>query len=199
MTFKVKDHYFNKAKQEAYLARSVYKLQEIDEKYLLTKNVKSAVDLGSYPGSWTQYLDKKLPEDAPIYSIDLTEPHPILETMERVHVRQMDVFELSKPEDLGASHKFDLVVSDMAPKTMGVKMVDQARSLELVEKVFNLLPIVLASGGHCVAKVFESQDARDFLQTQRKFFEKLTSFKPKSTRSISKEFFIIGMGFKNYD
>ena len=99
-------------------------------------------------------------------------------------------------EELGTDRAFDVVVSDMAPNTTGIKSVDQARSLNLVEMVFFHLPKLLREGGNFVIKVFDSNDAQTFLKQQRSMFKEFSYLKPKSTRSVSKEFFVIGKGFK---
>jgi 23S rRNA (uridine2552-2'-O)-methyltransferase len=84
----------------------------------------------------------------------------------------------------------------MAPSTTGIKSLDQDRSLNLVESVFGLLPKFLNTGGHFVIKVFDSQHAQDYLKTQKVLFQEFHYLKPKSTRSVSKEFFVIGKNFK---
>jgi 23S rRNA (uridine2552-2'-O)-methyltransferase len=99
-------------------------------------------------------------------------------------------------EDLGVEEPFNVVVSDMAPNTTGIKSVDQARSVELVEMVFHLLPKYLLKGGHLVVKVFDSNDAQVFLKSSRNLFDEFYKLKPKSTRSTSKEFFVIGKGYR---
>jgi len=105
---------------------------------------------------------------------------------------EMDAFTVTKPEDLGGDGFFDVVLSDMAPNTTGIRSVDQDRSLALVEKVFEILPVFLKENGNLVIKVFDSQGAQDYLKSQKHLFEKLNFLKPKSTRSVSKEFFVIG-------
>jgi len=89
-----------------------------------------------------------------------------------------------------------VVISDMAPATTGIKSVDQQRSLELVEMLFEKLPVLLTPRGHFVAKIFESQFAQEFLKSKKNIFEELKFFRPKSTRSESKEYFVIGKFFK---
>jgi 23S rRNA (uridine2552-2'-O)-methyltransferase len=84
----------------------------------------------------------------------------------------------------------------MAPDTTGIKSVDQIRSLDLVEKVFKILPLFLKKGGNFVIKVFEGHEAQVFLKSNKNLFNELKYFRPKSTRSVSKEFFVIGKGFE---
>lgn len=196
MSFKVKDHYYNKAKKENYLARSIYKLEEIDKKYKVIKKGDRVLDLGYYPGSWIQYISKAVGDNGHVVGLDIQEVNPKLTGIKNVKVYQQDIFDINNLNEINESLPFDTVTSDMAPKTTGVKTVDQARSLELVEKVFYILPLFLKQGGNFVMKVFESQDAQDFFKEERKRFEKFSFLRPKSTRSVSKEYFVIGEKFK---
>ena len=194
--FKVKDHYFNKAKSENYLARSIYKLEEIDQKYKVLKPGNLVVDLGYYPGSWIQYTSKIIGEKGKVVGIDIQEVNKKLTGIPNVRVFQKDIFNINDLAQLDVSEAFDVVLSDMAPSTTGIKTVDQARSLNLVESVFGLLPKFLKPGGNFVIKVFDSQEAQNYLKEQKKLFNEFHYLKPKSTRSISKEFFVIGKNFK---
>ncbi len=197
MGFKVKDHYFKKAKKENYFARSIYKLEEIDQKYSVISKKDKVLDLGYHPGSWTQYAAKKIGKDGLVVGIDIKEVNTKLEALSNVRVYEKDINDVQNLEELGVSEKFDVIISDMAPNTTGIKSVDQARSLQLVEMVFYHLPNFLKENGNFVIKVFDSHDAQVFLKTQKNVFNKYFFLKPKSTRSVSKEFFVIGVGFKN--
>ena len=196
MSFNPKDHYYHKAKKENFLARSIYKLQEIDQKYKIINKGDKIVDFGYFPGSWIQYSSSKVGPDGLVVGIDIQAVSGKLSTLENVTVFERDIFSVEDVKDLGLSDKVDVVVSDMAPNTMGVQSVDQARSLELVEKVFEILPTFLRINGNMVIKVFDGNDAQVFLKTIKRQFEKTYKLKPKSTRKISKEFFFIGVGFK---
>lgn len=196
MPFKVKDHYFKKAKQENFLARSIYKLEEIDQKYKVLKKNDIVLDFGYYPGSWIQYTSQKVLPNGKVVGIDIQPVNEKLKAIENVTVFQKDVNELKSLSELGVDDLFDAVVSDMAPSTTGIKSVDQDRSLNLVEMVFYHLPSLLKIKGNFVIKVFDSNQAQVYLKEQRKRFESFHYLKPKSTRSVSKEFFAIGIGFK---
>jgi 23S rRNA (uridine2552-2'-O)-methyltransferase len=197
MGFKVKDHYFNKAKKDNFLARSVYKLEEIDNKYKIINKGDTVLDLGYHPGSWMQYTSRKIGDEGKVVGIDIRDINPQIEVLKNATVFQKDINDVQSIEELGVSEKFDAVVSDMAPNTTGIKSVDQMRSLQLVEMVFYHLPNFLNNGGNFVIKVFDSHDAQMFLKAQRKLFKTYNFLKPKSTRSVSKEFFVIGTGFIN--
>lgn len=194
--FKVKDFYFNKAKQENYLARSIYKLEEIDQKYKVLRPGMVVVDLGYYPGSWIQYTSKAIGENGRVVGIDIQEVNKKLSHLKNVRVYQKDIFDIHDLSQLEVADAFDCVLSDMAPSTTGIKSVDQDRSLNLVESVFGLLPRFLKPGGNFVIKVFDSQNAQNYLKEQKKLFNEFHYLKPKSTRSVSKEFFVIGKQFR---
>ena len=197
MSFKVKDHYYNKAKKDKFLARSVYKLEEIDKKNKIIAKDDCVLDLGYYPGSWIQYTSNKVGEKGIVIGIDIQPVNKKLSSLKNVTLFEKDIFEINTLEDLGFENPFDVVLSDMAPKTTGMKSVDQDRSLALVENVFESLPLFLRKGGNFIIKVFDSQDAQSFLKSKKDLFKSFTFLKPKSTRSVSKEFFVIGKDFKN--
>jgi 23S rRNA (uridine2552-2'-O)-methyltransferase len=196
MTFNVKDHYFHKAKKENFLARSVYKLEEIDQRFKVLKSGDAVLDLGYHPGSWVQYSSKKVGMKGLVVGVDLREVNTKLNGTQNVSLLQMDAFGINDPSAVGAHQPFDVVLSDMAPNTTGIKSVDQIRSLDLVEKVFSLLPSCLRPGGNVVVKVFDGPGAHDFVKSQKPRFAELEMLRPKSTRSVSKEFFVIAKGFK---
>ena len=193
--FKVKDHYYQKAKNENYLARSIYKLEEIDQRFKLIKPGSLVLDLGYYPGSWVQYTVPKVGPQGRVVGIDIQPINKKLQ-FENLTLFQKDIFDVKGPEDLASDRHFDVVLSDMAPSTTGIKSTDQIRSLNLVESVFGLLPVTLRPGGNFVIKVFESNDAQVFLKAQKNRFNEFHYLRPKSTRSVSKEFFVIGKSFK---
>lgn len=194
--FKVKDHYFNKAKSENFLARSIYKLEEIDEKYKILKPGMQVVDFGYHPGSWIQYTSRVIGDNGMVVGIDVREVNKKLSGVKNVRVYQKDIFDIQDLKQLEVEGQFDAVLSDMAPNTTGIKSLDQDRSLNLVESVFGLLPKFLKPGGNFVIKVFDSQNAQNYLKAQKNLFNEFHYLKPKSTRSVSKEFFVIGKNFK---
>ncbi len=196
MSFKVKDHYYQKAKEQNYLARSIFKLEEIDKKYKVIRPHHKIIDFGYFPGSWVQYCAEKINEHGLVVGIDIQPVNQKIEHLERVNLFEKDAFDVEDLTELGVDKPFDVFLSDMAPKTTGIKSVDQIGSLNLVEKVFYLLPKFLKPGGNLVIKVFESNDCQVFLKEQRKNFQEWNYLRPKSTRSVSKEFFVIGKGFK---
>ena len=154
------------------------------------------VDFGYYPGSWIQYTSKVIGDEGRVVGIDIQEVNKKLTGVKNVRIYQKDIFDISDLSQLEVEGQFDVVLSDMAPSTTGIQSVDQIRSLNLVESVFGLLPIFLKPGGNFVIKVFDSQNAQNYLKEQKKLFSEFNYLKPKSTRSVSKEFFVIGKNFK---
>jgi len=193
---KVQDHYFKRAKQENYPARSVYKLQEMDKSFQLLRPGQTVLDLGATPGSWTLYAAKKVGPSGRVIAVDLNPtatPFP-----ENVTFLVADALDPG-PEFsalLASVKPVDLVISDMAPKTTGQRITDQARSLELVEQALALAGTCLIHGGHFVAKIFQGPDVKAFTDSMRGSFEKVKTAKPKSSRSESFEQFIVGLGFR---
>lgn len=194
--FKVKDHFFHKAKKENFLARSVYKLEEIDGRFGIIEKGDQVIDLGYHPGSWIQYTAEKVGKNGIVVGADIKEINNKLLNLPNVRLFQKDVFTIEAMSELGVSEQFNVVLSDMAPNTTGIQSVDQIRSLNLVEMVFSLLPRFLKPGGNLVIKVFESNDAQLFLKGQKKYFQDFHNLRPKSVRSVSKEYFVIGKNFR---
>lgn len=196
MSFKVKDHYFKKAKKENFVARSVYKLEEVDKKYQVLRKGDTVVDFGYHPGSWIQYASRKVSDEGKVRGIDIKPVNNKISNLKNVKLFEKSIFDVNVLEDLDVDQLFDVVLSDMAPNTTGIKSVDQDRSLLLVEEVFRVLPEFLRIGGSLVIKVFDSHQAQVFLKENKKVFKQFNLLKPKSTRSVSKEFFAIGKGYK---
>ncbi len=196
---KYQDHYFKRAKKDNYAARSVYKLQEIDKRFKIFRQGQTVIDLGAAPGSWTQWVAKKVGPKGRVLGVDLQSTET--EFAENVIFMQQDVFSDS-PELLATMEPllpFDLVISDMAPKTTGVKFADQANSLELCEKAFEIAARHLKKGGHFVVKNFEGPDTKAYIDSLRPYFNSVKVFKPKSSRAESKEIFVVGLGFKGVE
>ncbi|WP_319765130.1 RlmE family RNA methyltransferase [Maridesulfovibrio sp.] len=191
-----RDHYFKRAKKDNYPARSVYKLQEIDKRFKLFEKGQNVMDLGAAPGSWTLFAAKKVGEKGRVLGVDIQSTDTVFP--ENATFLQADVF-VDSPELLAAMDKqlpYDLIISDMAPKTTGVKFTDQANSLELCERARDILPTRLKKGGHFIVKIFEGPDVKEYSDSLRQMFSKVKSFKPKSSRQESKEIFIVGLGFR---
>jgi 23S rRNA (uridine2552-2'-O)-methyltransferase len=196
MTYNPRDHYFRKAKQENFAARSVFKLEEIDQKYKIFRNVKTVLDLGASPGSWSQYASKVVGDKGQVLGVDLS---PVTVSLKNAVFIQADLRDLNL-EDIFKQHgfnpPFDIVMSDMAPKTTGIRMTDQARSMELCELALDVARRFLKKDGHFVCKLFHSDDFGKLRDEMKKVFAKVEAVKPDSTRKISKEIFLVGISKK---
>jgi 23S rRNA (uridine2552-2'-O)-methyltransferase len=191
MAYNPKDYFFKKAKQENFVARSVFKIQEIDEKFRLFKQSYKVLDLGAAPGSWSQYASIKIGAQGRILGIDI---QPIRLTMQNAVFITGDMRE-AKLDQIMAEHgiepPFDVVLSDMAPKTTGIRVTDQARSLELCELALETAERFLKPRGSFVAKLFHSEDFEAYRTKLRARFGRVEVLRPKSTRKESKEVFFI--------
>jgi len=188
------DHYTRKARKENFSARSVYKLQEIQDKYHLIKEGDRVLDLGCAPGSWLQYTAKLVGSNGRVVGID--KKAVSLKLPSHVTVHMGDIFiidDVMKDEPL---RSFDALLSDMAPATTGNKMVDASRSLDLCTAAFVLANKYLKSGGSFVCKIFQGEDFKLFSDSIQKCFKIHKIFKPQSCRKASKEIYIIGRGKK---
>lgn len=193
------DKYFKRAKKENYAARSVYKLKEMDQKFQIFKKGQTVLDLGAAPGSWTQFAGERVGPEGRVLAVDIqSTKHSFADN---IIFLQADVFS-DAPELLEAMEPltpFDVIISDMAPKTTGIKFADQANSLELCERAFEVALKRLKTGGHFAVKIFEGGETNNYRNMIRPYFAKIKNFKPYSSRSESKEIFIVALGFKGVD
>jgi 23S rRNA (uridine2552-2'-O)-methyltransferase len=174
----------------------VFKLEEIDKKYRLFHPRQIVLDLGASPGSWSQYSSQKIGPEGRVLGVDLS---PVTVKLKNATFIQADLRDLNL-EDVFREHgfhpPFDLVLSDMAPKTTGIRITDQTRSLELCELALDIARRFLKPHGHFVCKLFHSDDFTKLRDEIKKSFEKFEAIKPESTRKISKEIFLIGINKK---
>jgi 23S rRNA (uridine2552-2'-O)-methyltransferase len=196
MPYKPNDHYARKAKNENFVARSIYKLEEIDQRYRVINSNDYVLDLGASPGSWMQYASKKVGEKGKVLGIDLK---PISLNLPNAICVQGDMNELNLDE-LFSKYKiekpFDVVISDMAPNTTGNKFVDQCRSYDLCVIALSSAKKFLKSNGNFVCKIFEGEDAMSFRDELKSLFNEVNILRPKSVQSSSKEMFMIAKGKK---
>ena len=190
---RIDDHYSQKARKEGFPARSVYKLEEIDQKYKLLRPGQQVLDLGCAPGSWSLYAAGKIGPKGRVIGIDLAPPEGAFPP--NVTILKGDLLELDMAQ-VAEEGLFDLVLSDMAPQTMGRREVDQARSLELCQMAWAWAEKLLKPGGHFLFKIFQSQEGDDFIKTLKPRFSSVGRLKPRATRSQSLEVFVIGRIFR---
>lgn len=187
------DDFFRKAKREGYVARSAFKLQEINDKKKLIRPGNRVLDLGCSPGSWLQVASELVGPRGDVVGIDLSPVRIELPPNVTAHVG--DAFEVSPATLLGKGREFDVVLSDMAPNTAG-DLSDHFRSVDLCDRVLELLPHVLRKGGAVVMKVFEGESYPDLLRRTSAHFTQCKAFKPKASRDVSREMYIIASGYK---
>jgi 23S rRNA (uridine2552-2'-O)-methyltransferase len=195
MAFTVQDHYFRKAKKQHYLARAVYKLEEIQKKYKILKMGDRILDLGAAPGSWIQFAGGVVGRSGFIVGIDLK---PIEHTFpSRVVTLQGDIFD---PEFVESALRdylpFDVVLSDMAPATSGIRAADSARSALLFERAFEIARRSLRPEGTFLAKIFHGSEFHQLLAEVKKQFGRSRVIRPEATRKESREIYILAMNLK---
>ena len=183
-----RDKYVRQSKLEGYRSRAVYKLKELDEKFKIIKNHLSILDIGSAPGSWTQYLSEKS-KGAKIMSIDLKEVEKIKDVY---HV--VGDFLDNKNQKIITDYfpkKIDLVVSDMAVNTTGNKNLDSIQTGELSLTAMDFAVSMLRPKGVFLSKIFMGSTFNEIVENAKKNFKESKIFKPPSSRKDSKESFII--------
>ena len=195
---KVRDYYFNKAKKDRYPARSVYKLEEVQQKYKFLHRGDSVLDLGCFPGSWSLFAAEVVGPKGIVVGVDLqqAEEAPRAESSP-IHWLCQDIME---PELIPLLRRirpaFKVLISDLAPKTTGNRWADSQHSINLVRKTLALAEILLFEKGHYICKVFQGEDFPAFFEDVKERFEMAKVLKPKSSRTESREVFVLGMGYR---
>jgi 23S rRNA (uridine2552-2'-O)-methyltransferase len=188
------DHYFHRAKKEGYIARSVYKLEEIDRRVRLLRPGQRVLDLGCHPGSWLQYCARAVGKRGLVVGVDSRKIS--IELPPHVHFIQADVFELLPAGLYHISEEFDLVLSDLAPATTGVSSVDSSHSFALFQRAMILADDLLVPGAHFLGKIFQGSGFDEIVKELKSKFGKVKGIKPKATRKQSKEIFLLALGKK---
>jgi len=189
-----KDPWVQRARKEGWRARAVYKLAEIDRRERLLKPGMLCVDLGSAPGSWSQYVSETLKGRARLVAVDLLQ----MDTLPDVTFIQADFREEATVEaiiEALGGERADLVMSDMAPNLSGNRAVDQPRSMYLVELALDLCRDVLKPGGDFVAKLFQGEGSDALIAATRKQFGKVRVMKPAASRAGSREVYLVARNY----
>lgn len=189
----LRDPYVKRAHEEGYRSRAAYKLIEIDEKFNLIKKAKCIIDLGAAPGGWSQYLSEKSDVMAKIAAIDLLRFAPIEKVQQFIGDFEEQSNQNAIVEYLG--QKADLIVSDMAPATLGHPQTDHLRIMRLVQSAYQFAENMLTNNGAFVAKIFQGGTEKNFVDQLKKSFRHVQFFKPKASRSLSVEIYVIATGF----
>lgn len=192
--FVVKDSFYKKAKQEGFRARSAYKLQEIQNRFHIIKKGDAVLDLGCAPGSWLQLLSGMAGEKGKVIGIDVL-PTPALPakniTTIEADIREKDIRDVLSENAIDA---FDVVTCDIAPNLSGIREVDDARIEELFDAVLTTVDAGLKPGGHFIIKSFFTSVQKGITEALRRRFNKVSTYKPAASRSVSSEVYLICQG-----
>jgi len=183
-----RDTYVRKSKVDGYRARSAYKLIEIDEKFKIFKGGISVIDIGAAPGSWSQYVSKVV-KSGKLISIDLKKIEPIDNSVQI----KGDFTDSQIQEEIKKyiRAKVDVVMSDMAVNTTGIKNIDSIQTGELCKEAMFFAKDILNDNGYFISKIFMGSTFNEIVAEGKKFFKEVKVFKPKSSRKDSKESFIV--------
>ena len=183
-----RDTYVRQSKVDGYRARSAYKLIEIDEKFKIFKGGLTVIDIGAAPGSWSQYADK-VTKNGKLISIDLKKMEPIGSSLQI----QGDFTEEGVQQEIkkNITSKVDVVMSDMAVNTTGIKNIDSIQTGELCKEAMVFAKDLINENGYFISKIFMGGTFNEIVAEGKKYFKEVKVFKPKSSRKDSKESFII--------
>lgn len=185
------DIYRNRARAEGYVARAIYKLKEVDEKYHLFREGQRVLDLGCSPGSWLQYIASRTGPRGLVVGVDAK---PVeIEVTPPLYFVHGEIASIDFKDIMAISPIFDVVVSDMAPNTTGMRQVDQQRSLELAFLAWKWAEKLLRTGGHFLVKVFEGPDTGALMAVLKAGFSSCRPVKPAGSRSASREIYLLGL------
>jgi 23S rRNA (uridine2552-2'-O)-methyltransferase len=188
------DHYGRLAKRQGYPARSVFKLQEIQERFRLLRPGNRVLDIGAAPGSWSRFCLER--EGCRVVAVDLLEvslgPR---HGEDAFHFVRGSIFDPAVTELLAAQGPYNVVLSDAAPATSGASLVDTEASLALARRVLEIARGCLRPGGSLVVKVFQSGEEADLLRRMKNLFARARAFKPGASRSESRETYLLGFSY----
>jgi 23S rRNA (uridine2552-2'-O)-methyltransferase len=187
-----RDAFYRRAKQENLRARSAFKIDEIQQRLRLVHPGDAVVDLGAAPGGFLQVIAAQVGPKGRVVGIDLVAIKPLGGVVETAAVDVMDPGTEGLLRRMLARPSADVVASDMAPKTSGIRDVDEARSLALVDRALDLALALLHPGGHFVAKVFMGGEFDVFFGRVKASFEEARVVRPEATRTRSREVYVVG-------
>ena len=190
-----RDIYVQKARRDGWRSRAVYKLEQIDQKERILRPDMTCVDLGSAPGSWSQYVTEKLKGRTNIVAVDLL----AMDGLPSVEFIQGDFTEddiLKTLLQALGDKKADLVMSDMAPNISGNRAIDQPRSMYLVELALDVCKEILKRRGDFICKLFQGEGCDAFIEEARRQFGRVKVFKPKASRAGSREVYLVARNYQ---
>ena len=183
-----RDIYVRQSKIDGYRARSAYKLIEIDQKFKIFKGGLSIIDIGAAPGSWSQYANK-VSKSGKLISVDLKRIEPIGNSIQI----KGDFTDIETQQEIkkNINGKVDVVMSDMAVDTTGIKNIDSIQTGELCKEAIFFAKDIIGENGYFISKIFMGGTFNEIVAAGKKYFKEVKIFKPKSSRKDSKESFII--------
>lgn len=191
MAFNPKDRFFHKAKAEGFVARSAYKLDELQKKFKLMRTGDFVLDMGAAPGAWSQIASTAIGPQGLVVGLDLKE---ISLSLPNAKFYVMNAFDFD-PKIL-EGRIINCLLSDMAPNTTGIRNTDQARSFELCNQVMKVANDHLKTGGHLVMKIFEGPDVDKLTKSLEREFKQTKRIKPEAVRKGSFETYFVGVSKK---
>ena len=183
-----RDFYVKEAKKIGYVSRSAYKILEIEKKFKLINNSKNILELGSAPGGWSQVIFE-LKDTVKMYAFDLLDMkfnHPNMKFIKENFL----TYDYSK-----IPHKFDLILSDIAPNTTGHQTTDHLRMSSIIEDIISVLDLIALPSSSFVFKIWKGSEEIDIINKLKKKYKKVSYFKPQSSRTKSSEIFIVAQKF----
>lgn len=191
--YRPKDHFFNKAKKEGLRARSAFKIEEIARRFNVLHRGAKVLDLGAAPGGFLQIIANAVGPDGLVIGVDIVPIQPL--PFPHVKTAVLDVLADDFPEKLLAHYAgpFDAVISDLAPKTSGIRSTDEARSLRLASRALELAVGRGRPGSSFIAKLFMGGDFEAFRGEVRAAFEDVKVVRPEATRGASMEIYLVGL------
>ncbi len=188
-----RDYFFRKAKEEGYRSRAAYKLLQINERYKLIRKGDVVLDLGAAPGGWSQVAAKLVGPQGTVVAVDKA----AMEPLPGVTFVQGDLTAPDLAERIRALvGSVDVVLSDAAPPTSGVRVRDHALSIALAQVALQVARALLKPGGHLVVKAFEGEDFPAFLAEVRRHFRSVKPYSPPASRRESAEVYVVAKGFR---
>ena len=194
--YRPKDHYFQRAKQRGFRARSAFKLEELVQRFALLRPGARVLDLGAAPGGFLQVIARAVGPSGLAVGVDIVPLRPFTEAWVRTAVVDVLADDAEGQVTAVSPGPYDAVLSDMAPKTTGVRGTDEARSIRLAERALELARALGKPGSSFVAKLFMGGDFESFRARLREAYREVKVVRPEATRSASVEIYLVGLGLR---
>ncbi len=194
--YRPKDHYFQKAKAQGFRARSAFKLEELAQRFHLLSKGARVLDLGAAPGGFLQVIAQAVGPKGLAVGVDVVPLRPFVEAWVRTAVLDVLATDALELLDALAPGQFDAVLSDLAPKTSGIRSTDEARSLRLAERALEVAKTRGRVGSSFLVKLFMGGDFEAFRAQLRRHYQQVKVLRPEATRAASVEVYLLGLGLK---